>query len=137
MPSLSYKETLPLIFTFIPSFGLKFKNDTPGHILIQTLYSPKTASVVFEIYGTNDGRISTITKPVVTNVTPPPEDLYTDDPNLPTGEIKQIDYKAWGAKVWFDYEVKKNGEIIYEKRFYSNYQPWQAKFLRGTGPQAP
>ena len=91
-------------------------------------------TLVFEIYGTSDGRLSTTTKPVVTGVTPPPEDLYIDDPNLPAGTVKQIDYKAWGAKVYFTYKVERNNEDIYEKTFYSNYHPWQAKFLRGVGP---
>jgi hypothetical protein len=91
-------------------------------------------SLIFEIYGTNDGRIATTTKPIITSVSPPPEDLYVDDPTLPLGETKQIDYKAWGAKVNFDYTVEKDGETIYEKTFYSNFRPWQAVFLRGTGP---
>ena len=78
--------------------------------------------------------METITKPVITSVSAPPEDLYIDDPTLPIGQIKQIDYKAWGAKVVFDYEVDRNGETIYEKKFVSNFRPWQAKFLRGTGP---
>jgi len=117
-----------------PSPDLKIKNDTPGHILIQAVADTKAKTLVFEIYGTSDGRVSTVGKSVVTNVTPPPEDLYIDDPTKPQGYMEQIDWKAWGAKVWFDYEVERNGEIIYKKRFYSNFKPWQAKFVRGTGP---
>lgn len=119
---------------YAPTTDLKIKNDTPGHLLIQTVYDPASAKLDFEIYGTNDGRISAITDPVITSTTPPPEDLYIDDPTLPQGEIKQIDWKAWGAKVYFDYSVERNGEIIFEKTFYSNFQPWQAKYLRGTAP---
>ena len=117
-----------------PSPDLKFKNDTPGHILIQSIANTKAKTLVFEIYGTSDGRVPMIGKSVVTNVTPPPEDLYIDDPTKPQGYIEQIDWKAWGAKVWFDYEVERNDEVIYKKRFYSNFKPWQAKFIRGAGP---
>jgi len=117
-----------------PTTDFKFKNNTPGHLLIQTYSNTSTASLVFEIYGTSDNRTVVTTKPVITNVTPPPEDLYVDDPSLPEGTIKQIDWKAWGAKVWFDYEVTRDGETIYEKTFYSNYKPWQTIYLRGTGP---
>ena len=117
-----------------PSPDLKIKNDTPRHILIQAIADTKARTLVFEIYGTADGRIPTIGKSVVTNVTPPPEDLYIDDPTKPQGYIEQIDWKAWGAKVWFDYEVERNSEMIFQKRFYSNFKPWQAKFIRGTGP---
>ncbi len=119
---------------YSPTTDLKFKNDTPGHLLIQTYTNTAAASLVFEIYGTSDGRIATTTKPIVTDVTPPPEDFYVDEPTLPEGTIKQIDWKAWGAKSRFTYKVQRDGETIYEKIFYSNYRPWQAIFLRGTGP---
>lgn len=119
---------------YTPITDLKFKNDTPGHLLIQTIYEPSSAYLAFEIYGTDDGRVVNVSTPVVTGVTSPPEDKYVDDPTLPAGEIKQIEYQAWGAKVSFTYTVKKDGEVTYEKTFYSNYQPWGAVYLRGTGP---
>lgn len=119
---------------FHPTVDIKIKNDTPGHILIQTFADSKNMTLRFELYGTSDGRVATVSKPVISSVTPPPEDLYIDDPNLPAGEIKQIDYKAWGAKVNFNYKVERDGEVIFEETYYSNYRPWQAKFLRGTGP---
>ena len=97
-------------------------------------FDAKNSTLVFEIYGTSDGRVATTTKPVITSSVAPPEDLYIDDPTLPTGTVKQIDYKAWGARVVFDHKVERNGEIIYQNTFVSNYRPWQAKFLRGTGP---
>ena len=118
---------------YAPYTDLKAKNDTPGHLLIQTRFDKNTASLVFEIYGTSDGRIANLTKPVITSTSAPPEDLYQDDPSLPAGTIKQVDFRAWGAKVNFDYEVIKDGEVIYEKTFYSNFRPWQAVYLRGTG----
>ena len=119
---------------YAPTTNLKIQNDTPNHILIQTTYNPIAATLEFEIYGTSDGRVSTISKPIITSQSPPPEDHYQDDPNLPEGVIEQIDWSAWGAKVQFNYEVIRNGEMIQKKTFYSNYRPWQAKFLRGTGP---
>ena len=117
---------------YAPTTDLKVLNDTPGHILIQPSIDSKTSTLVFEFYGTSDGRVETITKPIVSGVSAPPEDLYVDDPTLPAGQVKQIDFKAWGAKVTFNYAVEKNGETIYERTFLSNYRPWQAVFLRGT-----
>lgn len=119
---------------YSPSPDLKFLNDTPGYILIVAKADTKNYSLVFEIYGTSDGRVATISKPVVSNVVPPPEDLYQDDPTLPAGTIKQIDYKAWGSKVTFNYVVTRNGQETINKTFISNYKPWQAVYLRGTGP---
>lgn len=117
---------------FDPSPDLKFKNDTGNHILIQVKVDTNAKTLAFELYGTKDDRKVYISKPIVTNITPPPEDLYIDDPTLPAGQIKQIDWKAWGAKVWFDYKVTRGEDELFSKRFYSNYRPWQAKFLRGT-----
>ncbi|MBU2035972.1 VanW family protein, partial [Patescibacteria group bacterium] len=118
-----------------PHPDLVIKNDTPNYILIQSIYNEKARNLTFEIYGTDDGRVVSVSKPVISSITPPSEDLYQDDPTLPQGTIKQIEYKAWGAKVKFDYQVKRDNEIIYKKTFYSNYQPWQAVYLRGTMPQ--
>lgn len=117
-----------------PTTDLKFVNNTPAHILIQSEIDIPHSTLVFEIYGTDDGRVATTTKPIITSSTAPPEDLYVDDPTLPTGTTKQIEYKSWGAKVVFDYTVTRNGETLTDKTFYSNYQPWQAVYLRGTAP---
>lgn len=119
---------------YSPSPDLKFKNDTSNSILITARANPRNYSLVFELYGTSDGRVSTISKPAVTDVVPAPDDLYQDDPTLPVGTVKQIDFKAAGAKVTFNYKVTKAGETIYKKTFISNYRPWQAVYLRGTAP---
>lgn len=118
---------------FAPSVDFKFKNDTPAHILLQSYVVKGENKLVYEIYGTSDGRVATITNHRVWDQQPPPEPLYQDDPILPAGEVKQIDFAAWGAKAAFDYQVERNGEILIERTFYSNFRPWQAVFLRGTG----
>lgn len=118
-----------------PHPDLRFTNNTSASILIQAQADSKNLSLVFELYGTSDGRVATITKPVMTNVAAPPDDLYVDDPTLPTGQIKQIEHKAWGGTAIFNYEVKdKDGNVTYTKKFITNFQPWQAVYLRGTGP---
>lgn len=119
---------------YSPSPDFKFTNDTGNYILIEAITDTKNYSLAFELYGTKDSRTVSISKPVVTNVTAPPPDVYQDDPTLPTGTTKQIDYKAWGAKVTFHYVVTKNDEEIINKTFISNYKPWAAVYLRGTGP---
>ena len=117
---------------FDPTADLKIKNDTPAYILIQSNIDLKKKKLTFEIYGTNDGREVEISKARVWDKVPPLPDLYQDDPTLPIGTIKQVDWKAWGAKAAFDYKVTRNGETIFEKTFFSIYKPWQAVYLRGT-----
>lgn len=119
---------------YAPEPDFKFKNDTPGYILIEAKNDPNNYSLVFDIYGTSDGRVSTISTPVVSNYSSPLPTVYQDDPTLPAGTLKQTDFAASGAKVVFNYSVSRNGEQIYQDTFISNYQPWAAAYLRGTGP---
>lgn len=117
---------------FNPTADLKFVNDTGNHILIQTKVDTKNLKMSVQIYGTKDGRVASISVPKVSGLTPPPATLYVDDPTLPVGQMKQIDWSASGAKVSFNYRVMRGVETVFEKTFYSNYQPWQAIYLKGT-----
>lgn len=117
---------------YAPSTDLKFKNDTGKYLLIQTKTDTRNYTLEIDLYGTDDGRVTEISVPRVFGLTPPPEDLYVDDPTLPTGVVEQIDWKSWGATSVFNYVVRRDGEIVTEKTFYSVYKPWQAVFLRGT-----
>ena len=117
---------------FSPSEDLKFINDTPAYILIQTKIDLANVNLAFEFYGATDGRKAEILNHVVGGISAPPPALYQDDPTLPVGVVKQVDYAAWGAKASFEYRVSRNGQTIFEKTFVSNYRPWQAVYLRGT-----
>jgi vancomycin resistance protein YoaR len=117
---------------FVPSVDLKFRNDTGHYILIQSQIDLDNLALTFELYGTKDGRQVTMTTPVVTNQTPAPPTLYQDDPTLPKGELKQTDFAASGADVYFTRTVTQNGKVTIFDKFVSNYQPWQAVYLRGT-----
>jgi vancomycin resistance protein YoaR len=115
-----------------PSKDFRFKNDTPGHILIQTINDPKALHLVIEIYGTSDGRVATTTEPKVWGITPPLPTIYQDDPSMPAGTMKQVDWSAPGAKASFDYKVMRNGETLQEKTFSTTYRAWASVFMKGT-----
>lgn len=119
---------------YVPSVDLKFKNDTDHWLLIQTKFNRAEERLTFELYGTSDGREVTMSKPVILSQTPAPEPLYQDDPTLPQGVVKQVDWAAAGAKVTFTRDVKKDGKVILHDVFNSTYRPWQAIYLRGTKP---
>ncbi|MDO8429709.1 MAG: VanW family protein [Candidatus Daviesbacteria bacterium] len=114
---------------FHPSVDFKFKNDTGAHILVQTYV--KGTSLYVDLYGTPDGRTTSLTTSKVLSQTPPLPELRQDDPTLPKGEIKQVDWAAWGANVVFDRSITKNGETKKET-WRSNYRPWQSVYLVGT-----
>ncbi|MCR4324682.1 MAG: VanW family protein [Candidatus Curtissbacteria bacterium] len=116
-----------------PAVDLIFKNDTKHHILVQAIVDPSNARLQVDIYGTSDGRTVELGEPVVTNIRPAPEPKYQDDPSLLKGTVKQVDFAAPGANSVFTRKVFRGGETITDESFKSNYRPWQAVYLVGTG----
>jgi vancomycin resistance protein YoaR len=117
---------------YVPSVDLKFKNDTGNYILIQSFFDEANLALTFVLYGKKDGREVELTRPVLTSSTPAPPDSYQDDPTLPVGTVKQVDFSAPGGRSVFTRKVTKNGKVIIDESFVSNYKPWQAVYLRGT-----
>lgn len=117
---------------FSPTVDLKFKNDTGNYILIQTYIDPDVLRLTFELYGTKDGRTVSMIAPIIKSQTPAPPAVNQDDPTLPKGQVKQVDFSAAGANVYFTRQVSKNGKEIISDKFASNYRPWAAVFLHGT-----
>lgn len=117
---------------FSPTVDLKFKNDTPAYILIQTKADPVNLTLTFELYGTHDGRSAQILNHKVWGESPPPPALYQEDPTLPKGAVRQVDFAAWGANASFQYRVTRGNEVLQDTTFISNFRPWQAVYLRGT-----
>lgn len=116
---------------YTPSVDLRIKNDTPAHILVQTVVNEATNQLYFYMYGKKDGRQATVGDITVYDVAPPPEPLYQDDPDLPLGVTKQVDFAAWGGKSRYDYSVTYANGDVKKETFYSSYRPWQAVFLVG------
>jgi vancomycin resistance protein YoaR len=118
-----------------PAPDLKFTNDTPGYILIQT--KVVGTKITFEFYGTSDGRVATTSTPRSYGFTSPGDPVYIEDPSLAPGETKQIEKAVPGASADFTYTVKRGGKIIYQKTFTSKYVAWKAKYLVGPAASTP
>ncbi len=132
-----YEEDMPPGYdatVFIPSPDLKFVNDTGHHLLIQSHYDGQQKRLTYEIYGTSDGRQVDISNYRQWGASPPPPDVYIDDPTLPLGKVIQEEHRIPGLKTAFDWKVTRNNQIIHQKTFQSNFVPWAAVFRRGTGP---
>lgn len=111
---------------------LRFINDTPGYILIKTESDSENLYMDVELYGTSDGRTAEILNHKTWDPRSAPPAAYYPTTEIPTGTTKQIDWAVSGIKASFDYVVKdKNGQVVREENFYSNYVPWSAKYLQG------
>jgi vancomycin resistance protein YoaR len=109
---------------------LKFINNTPAYILIQSRI--KGDNLYFDFWGTSDGRTATRTYPVIYNITKPGPTKYIETLNLPPGEKKCTEHAHNGADAYFDYVVTYPDGEVKEERFYSHYVPWRAVCLIGV-----
>jgi len=117
---------------YVPSVDLKFKNDTGKHILISADFDPVNQRLTFSFFGKSDGRKSVVSEPVILSQSGAPEPLYEEDPELPVGTTRQVDFAASGANVQFTRTVTRNGEVLIDETYTSRYSPWRAVFKVGT-----
>ncbi|HCR81001.1 MAG TPA: hypothetical protein DIV47_00755, partial [Candidatus Pacebacteria bacterium] len=92
-----------------------------------------TLYMFIEIYGPSDGRTTEIKDYQSWDPRPPLPTQYIPDSTLAPGQLKQVDWSAAGIKAKFTHIVRdKDGKIMRENEYYSNYRPWAAKFLQGV-----
>ncbi len=128
-----YEPPLGLDATvYSPSTDFKFKNDTAHFILIETETDLKTETLTFRFYGRNPGRTVEMEGPFEENKVPPGPPIYNEDPTLPEGTTKQIDWAHDGVDVTVYRIVKEGNRVLYRDTFFSRYKPWQAVYLVGT-----
>ena len=118
---------------YSPRIDFKFVNDTPHYLLIETETDLKAGTVTFHFYGTMTGRTVEMEGPFEANVVPHGPDIYREDPTLPKGTTKQIDWSHDGVDVTVYRIVKEGDKVLWKDTFFSRYRPWQAVYLVGTG----
>ena len=119
---------------FVPLVDFKFSNDTDYWLLMET-YVNSNYSLTWKFYSTSDGRTVESHTTGPTNITDPPEPLYRENPKLDKGVVKQVDWAAEGASVVVRRTVTRNGAILYNDTFNTNYQPWRAIYEYGPGTE--
>lgn len=113
-----------------PSVDMKFRNDSPGALLIQTHTEGDDAYYVY--YGTRDDRTSEIIGPYIwARVGAPPERReFTTD--LAPGETKKVGEAVAGMRVnWFRL-VTRGGTGAMLEKFHSAYQARPRYYLVGS-----
>jgi len=120
---------------FVPVVDLKFTNDTPNWLLMETYV--KAATLTWKFYSTSDARRVEMTTTGVQNVVEAPEPLYQENPDLSKGEIRQVDWEAEGADVTVYRTVYRNDQVYLQDEFYTHYLPWRAVYEYGPGTKVP
>ena len=109
-----------------PSVDMKFKNDSPGAILMQS-YMTDDAKAYYNFYGTKDGREVHLIGPYYYNYIGPPAERREYSEKLAPGEIQVAGHAVAGiSSSWFNYVIYKGNEKEEGKSFlehiYSKYQ---------------
>ncbi len=117
---------------YSPDVDLKWVNDTGHYILIQTYVDRAGQTLTFRYYGTNPGRTVEMEGPFESNPVPHGPPIYREDPTLPKGQTRQIEWARDGLDVTVYRLIKQNGVEVRRDTFFSRYRPWQAVYLVGT-----
>jgi vancomycin resistance protein YoaR len=117
---------------YSPDVDLKWVNDTGHYILIHTYVDRDNQTLTFRYYGTNPGRTVEMEGPFESNPVSHGPPVYREDPTLPKGQTKQIEWPKDGLDVMVYRIIKENGVEVRRDPFFSRYRPWQAVYLVGT-----
>lgn len=117
-----------------PKPDFRFVNDTGHHLLLRTRIEGD--ELIYELWGTNDGRAAQTSEPEVYNFVSPPPAKTVETTDLSPGKKKCTERAHTGADAKFTYTVTRADGTKDERIFKSHYRPWQAVCLIGVKPQA-
>jgi len=119
---------------YSPWPDLRFINDTPNYLLLQTKVVGD--NLRFEFWGTSDGRQVSTTTPKIWNITSPGETKYIETTDLKPEKIKCTETAHYGAEAEFTRTISypDSDKEPKTESWYSKYRPWQAVCLVGIDP---
>jgi vancomycin resistance protein YoaR len=122
---------------YVPIVDMKFTNDTPYWLLMETYLYKGSSSLVWKFYSTSDGRTMDWDTTGLVNVVPQPDPLFRENDELGKNEIKKVDYGVDGGDVTIARTVFKDGEVYFTDTFFTRFQAWQEVWEYGPGTENP
>ncbi len=122
---------------YFPLVDLKFTNDRPTWLLMETYFHPDTMSLEWKFYSTNDGRTVDVQNLGLRNIVPAPDPLFVENPDLAAGRCVQKDWPGDGADITVTRVVTRGGETLFTDSIRTHYEPWQAIYDYGPGTENP
>jgi len=110
---------------FFPEVDLKFINDSPYWIPMETQVDTTTKRLYWRFYSTSDGRTVSYNSSGPTNVVDPLDPKWEENSKL-TVDWTQVDWAVPGADVTVNRSVSRNGQVINQDRYFTHYLPWGA-----------
>jgi vancomycin resistance protein YoaR len=123
---------------YFPLVDLKFTNDRPYWLLMETYFNRQESSLTWKFYSTKDGRTVQWQNLGLRNVTPAPEPVFEESADLAPGTCRQMDYPADGADITVSRAVyNASGQMIINDNIQTQYEPWRAVYQYGPGTEDP
>lgn len=118
---------------YLPTLDLKFTNDTPYWILMETEPNVELNQLQWRFYSTDVNRYVEYTSTGLTNVVPEGAPVYNENPDLAPGSVVQVDWGIDGADVTIYRTVYQDGYIYNQDRFDTHYEAWSDIWEYGPG----
>ena len=116
-----------------PEIDLRFQNNSPHHLLIESSFLGAQDALQFRIYSTRHWH-TVLESAIIRDIVPAPADKFIEADDLYGDQIRQIDYAADGADVWVYRNVYDTaGALVKRDHTFTRYQPWQAVFEVAPG----
>jgi vancomycin resistance protein YoaR len=123
---------------YSPLVDLKFLNDRPYPVLIQTEVGEETHRLVFRFYSTDDGRQVKMEEPEVTDETEPGPPIYSLDEAMEPGTVVKWQSAVGGLTATVVREVyDAEDNLMSRDVFVSKYAPRSAAYHYGPGYEPP
>lgn len=118
-----------------PNVDLKFTNDTPGALLLQTLVTDDDRAY-FIYYGTRDARSAEVFGPFVWGrVAAPKEEVILKSAKAPLGSKKKVSERHDGLKAAWYRIIHSGGSEEKRERVYSLYETRSLTYEIGVPPE--
>ena len=132
-----YENGSPLGFdatVFSPFVDFKFRNDTENYYVMGVVNNREANTLQINLYGPSTGRQVELVSQTLKTI-PHGEPIYEKDPTLPTGTTEQVDWAHPGATIVLKRVIRDStrGQKLRSDEFWSEYRPWQARYLVGIG----
>lgn len=106
-----------------PATDMKFTNDSPGALLLQTHFIPEENLAYFIYYGTRDDRKTDIIGPYTWGHVGPPADRTEYTTDIAPGSTRSVGKRVPGMKAaWFRTVQNKEEEDEIVESYFSQYQ---------------
>ena len=118
-----------------PKPDFRFTNDFTTNLLLQTNIDGD--NLIFEFYGTEDGRTATSSVPKIYNVVRPGPTKIIETTDLAPGARKCIEKAHNGSDADFTYSVTYPDGTVKNEVFKSHYKAWPEVCLVGVTEKSP